>query len=248
MHLVAGRRDGPDARARPGRRRPWGRSGTRRSAPTPSRPPAATTSSAPPGCTSSAGWNTSRTPGASARRRPARAPARRRAPPWCARRGRTRARSPRTVDAHGTPLVSCTGSASRSARRAIRLRPVAAGPGPMSQTRPLPGSRCGLEPGGAQPLGDELGGPHLGAAQLRVRVDVAADLDELVAQRRDQGGEPRRHRLRRVGPEAGQRGDEGWRSRHAFDPSRERRGQVGACPRQSRSSRPARPPAVDRRP
>ena len=86
---------------------------------TPSSAPAVIRCSAPPGMISSAGWNSSRTrprrrpwacTSASARAAPIRAVVCTSCPQACA--------TPGTVLSHGSPVVSCTGSASRSARSA----------------------------------------------------------------------------------------------------------------------------------
>ena len=70
------------------------------------------------------------------------APAPRRARRSCAHRDRRRGRRPARVDAYGTSLTSCSGSASMSARSATTRSPV-----PMSQYSPVPtGRTCGCRP------------------------------------------------------------------------------------------------------
>ena len=106
---------------------------------TPSSPPWATTSCAPPGMTSSAGWKISRTAMPRSRQASSWAASARPAPSsaamWtsCPQAWQM----PSWTEAHGRPLRSSTGSASRSARRATRY---AASCGPRSATRPVPGS------------------------------------------------------------------------------------------------------------
>ena len=89
---------------------------------------------APPGCISSAGWKISRT-------RPGRSGAAASASPApssiavCASCPQA-CMTPSTVDANGRPVSSCSGSASRSARRATQRSPK-----PTSQTSPAPPGR-----------------------------------------------------------------------------------------------------------
>ena len=89
---------------------------------------------APPGCTSSAGWKISRTrPGsagalASARPAPSTIAVWASCPHACMTFG--------TVEANGSPVASCSGRASMSARSATQRRPW-----PTSQTRPVPSGR-----------------------------------------------------------------------------------------------------------
>ena len=111
---------------------------------TPATAPAATASIAPPGISSSAGWKISRTPagssGADAMASPAPSSTLVCAscPHACA--------TPGTVEPNGSPVRSAIGSASISARNAIRGR----SSGPKSQVRPVPpGSTFGFRPASA---------------------------------------------------------------------------------------------------
>ena len=101
---------------------------------TPSMAPSATMSIAPPGCTSSAGWKTSRTrPGsvgalASASPAPSSIAVCASWPQACITFG--------VAEANGSPVDSCSGRASMSARRATQRLPR-----PTSHTRPVPPGR-----------------------------------------------------------------------------------------------------------
>ena len=112
---------------------------------TPLTAPAAIASIAPPGINSSAGWKISRTPTgssgteASASAAPSRIAVCASWPQACATLG--------TAEAYGIPVRSDIGSASMSARNAMR------GPcsGPKSQIKPVPpGSTFGLSPASAR--------------------------------------------------------------------------------------------------
>ena len=60
---------------------------------------------------------------------------------------------------------------------------------PTSQTTPGAGEQLGLQPRPLQPLGDPLGGAELVPPELGVRVEVAAERDELVGVGREDCGE-----------------------------------------------------------
>ena len=146
----------------------------------------------------------------SAGRRPARAAGPRRGPPVVCTSCPHACAMPRLVDAHGSPLVSSDGQRVEVGAQRDPLAPGHRGPGPMSQSRPVPGSRCGCEPRRAQPVGDQRGRPHLRAAELGVRVDVPTDCDELVAQAVVQRSQLRGDGLRGSGAQRAQRGDGVW--------------------------------------
>ena len=73
-----------------------------------------------------------------------------------------------------------------SARRATRYAGCSA---PRSATSPVPGSRRTRTPACSRRAADDVGGARLEARQLRVGVQVAADLEELGQRRRDAGAE-----------------------------------------------------------
>ena len=98
-------------------------------------------------------------------------------------RGHRRARHPGRCWPTGRGMRSSTGSASRSARRAI----TGPGPEPMSTTSPLRGSGAGHEPGLVEALGDHRRRPLLGPRQLGVGVQVAPELDQLGGEQLDLG-------------------------------------------------------------
>ena len=148
-------------------------------APTPSRPPSLITSSAPPGTRSSAGWNRigpvpAGCPGDGRSTTP------RRARSWCARRARTR--GPRRDAGWHTrhPSRPVIASASRSARSASSCSdPPLPFVGVRSHTSPVPTARRrGSQPGQAESFLDQLGRGMLGAAELGMGVEVAAQSDE----------------------------------------------------------------------
>ena len=142
---------------------------------TPVSTPAAIASIAPPGISSSAAWKISRTPtgssgtDASASAAPSRIAVCASWPQACATLG--------IVDVYGAPVRSAIGSASMSARSAIR-RPVLGAE--VADQPGAAGQHLRVEPGVGQPLGDELRGGELLAAQLGVAVDVAAPVDQIV--------------------------------------------------------------------
>ena len=153
---------------------------------TPSTAPSATMSIAPPGCTSSAGWKISRTrPGsagalASARPAPSTIAVWASCPQACMTFG--------TVEANGSPVASCSGRASMSARSATQRRPW-----PTSQTRPVPsGSVRGSRPAAVSRPADQRRGAALGPAQLRRGVQRPTPGDDLGPVQRQPGVQPRR--------------------------------------------------------
>ncbi len=147
--------------------------------------------------TSSAGWNTRRTrPGSgrarcrscSARPAPSSAVVCTSCPQACA--------TPSTVERQGSGVSSSTGRASRSARRATTGADGdgVAHLGQQAAARQL----LDGDPLLLQPRRHELGRAHLVPRRLGVGVDVAAGLDQLVAQGGDEVGERRRGRRRGV--------------------------------------------------
>ena len=114
------------------------------------------------------------------RPRPARG--RRRPAPPCARRGRRRGRRPGSVLAHGSPVVSSTGSASRSARSAT------SGPSsPSSAISPVPPVRVTRQPASATCAAASSVVRLLAPRELGVGVQVAAEVDQLVGVLVDDG-------------------------------------------------------------
>ena len=103
--------------------------------------------------------------------------------------------TPWTVLTHGSGMRSSTGSASRSARRAI----TGPGPEPMSTTSPLRGSGAGHEAGLVETLGDHRRRPLLGPRQLGVGVQVTPQLDQLGGKQLDLSLGRRRASGREVG-------------------------------------------------
>ena len=100
--------------------------------------------------------------------------------------------TPSTVLAQGSPVRSGTGSASRSARSATTGPPA-----PISATRPVRGSSVTRQPACAIRGGDQRGRADLAPRQLGVRVQVAAQRDQLGVDTR------RRRRRSRLGGASG---------------------------------------------
>ena len=126
---------------------------------------------------------------------------------------------PRFVDAHGRPVRVGDRQRVEVGPQGDPLPTRLRGTRPDVADETAAGQQARFEARGTQPVGEQGGGPHLGAAELRVGVDVAADRDELVAQGVEQRRQLRRADLRGRGAQGGQRGD-GDEVGHSRDPSR----------------------------
>ena len=152
---------------------------------------------APPGCTSSAGWKISRTrPGSAGARASARpAPSSIAVCASCPQACMTFV----TVEANGSPVASCSGRASMSARSATQRSPW-----PTSQTRPVPPGRVrGSRPAAVSSAADQRRGAALGPAQLRRGVQRATPGDDLGPVQRQPGVQPGRTAARAQSTTAG---------------------------------------------